>query len=424
MTRNLKALTQSLAAIVGSDNLRENHSLTIDSLTPALTIKPTSAEEVATCMKRCAEFDAAIVPAGAMSWLECGNPLRRADVILNMQNLNRVIDYSPADLTITVEAGISLETLNAITRTERQWLPLDPSGSGASTLGAIAACASSGALRFGFGTPRDYVIGLRLAHIDGTESKCGGRVVKNVAGYDLNKLYVGSFGTLAIITELNFKLRPLPERFATLMIMAKNPSRLADAAKAILHAAALQPASIFLTNRIAAGEHEDALLVRFCESETVVTNQIEIVKQLLSEDIYAELLNDEDAGRLWQQVANLDAQTYCAVRLSVPLANAIAVYDKLLKISEVKIAAMDVGVGIIRLGFEGSNQQSVELIKQLRVEAACLGGTLFVERAPSMVREQADAWNDVGNLATLMKGLKRNFDPHSLLNPGRFVAGI
>jgi glycolate oxidase FAD binding subunit len=424
MTENLKALTRSLAALVGSDNLTENRTLTIDSLTPALIVKPTKVEEVAQCLQRCTEFNAAVVPAGAMSWLEGGNPLRRADVILSLQNLNRVLDYSPADLTVTVEAGIALQTLNAITRTERQWLPLDPSGATDSSLGAIAACASSGALRFGFGTPRDYVIGLRLAHIDGTESKCGGRVVKNVAGYDLNKLYVGSFGTLAVITELNFKLRPLPERFATLQIAATNPLRLVDVAKAVLHTAALQPASIFLINRVAAGENENALLVRFCESETVVKNQLEVMQKLLNEDFYSELLNDDDATTLWQQVANLDSQTYCAVRLSVPLVSAISVYEKLLKISEVKIAAIDVGVGVIRLGFEGSNQQSVELIKQLRVEAACLGGTLFVERAPAMVREQADAWNEVGNLATLMKGLKRNFDPQSLLNPGRFVAGI
>jgi glycolate oxidase FAD binding subunit len=424
MTRNLKALTASLAAVVGRDNLTENQGLTIDSLTPALIVSPTSVEAVASCLQRCAEFDAAVVPAGAMTWLDSGNPLRRADVILSLQNLNRILDYSPADLTITVEAGIALETLNAITQTERQWLPLDPSGARESTVGAVAACASSGALRFGFGTPRDYVIGMRLAHIDGTESRCGGRVVKNVAGYDLNKLYVGSFGTLAVITELNFKLRPLPERFTTIQIFAKSPSRLADVAKAVLNSAALQPASIFIISRISEGENEDALLVRFCDSEKVVSNQIEMVKQLLDEELYANILDDEAATELWRQVATLDSQTYCAVRISVPIASAIGVYDKLLRISEVKLAAVDVGVGIIRLGFEGINQQSVELIKQKRVEAACLGGTLFVERAPALVREQADAWNDVGSLATLMKGMKRNFDPQSLLNPGRFVAGI
>lgn len=424
MIRNLKAFAASLAEVVGRDNLTENPALTIDALTPALIVSPTSVAAVAACLARCAEFDAAVIPAGKMTWLDGGNPLRRADVILSLQHLNRVLDYSPADLTITVEAGITLETLNAITQTERQWLPLDPPGSRESTAGAVAACASSGALRFGFGTPRDYVIGLRLAHIDGTESRCGGRVVKNVAGYDLNKLYVGSFGTLAVITELNFKLRPLPERFATMQIFAKNPSRLADVAKAVLNTAALQPASIFLINRIVEGENEDALLVRFCDSEKVVDNQIAMVKQFLDEELYANILSDEAAADLWQQVAELDIRTYCAVRISVPIASAVGVYDKLLRMSEVKLAAVDVGVGIIRLGFEGSNQQSVELIKQMRVEAACLGGTLFVERAPALIREQADAWNDVGNLATLMKGMKRNFDPQSLLNPGRFVAGI
>lgn len=133
----------------------------------------------------------------------------------------RVIDYSPADLTATVEAGLLLTDFNEVTKKERQWLPLDPPGFKSASLGAVAACNSSGALRLGFGTPRDYVIGLKLAHIDGTESKSGGRVVKNVAGYDLNKLYVGSYGTLAVMTELTFKLRPLAERSSTLMITSR-----------------------------------------------------------------------------------------------------------------------------------------------------------------------------------------------------------
>ncbi|MEW6128546.1 MAG: FAD-binding oxidoreductase [Acidobacteriota bacterium] len=424
MIQDHKILARLLESVVGTNNLLENQALHIDSITPPLIVKPAETEQVAECLNICAKQGAAVIPAGAMSWLECGNPLRRGEVILSLQNLSRVIDYSPADLTVTVEAGISLQTLNAIAKTERQWLPFDPPGSVDSTLGAIAACASSGALRFGFGTPRDYVIGLRLAHIDGTESKCGGRVVKNVAGYDLNKLYVGSFGTLAVITELNFKLRPLPEQMATLMIAAKNPARLADIAKAILNSTHLQPASIYLISRISSIANEDALLVRFGDSETVVKNQIEETTNLLDEDFYLNLLNEDEAERLWSEVANLDTKTYCAVRISVPLASATSVYEKLLKMSEVKIATADVGVGIIRLGFEGSNQQSIDLIKQMRVEAACLGGTLFVERAPEAVRQAADAWNDVGTLAPLMKGMKRNFDPESLLNPGKFVAGI
>jgi glycolate oxidase FAD binding subunit len=158
-------------------------------------------------MRVCSEANAGVVP-GRMTWLDWGNPLRRVDVVLSLDRMQRIIDYSPPDLTATVEAGVTLADFNEVTVRERQWLPLDPPGLRQASLGAIASHNSSGALRLGYGTPRDYVIGLKLVHADGTESKSGGKVVKNVAGYDMNKLYVGSYGTLAIITELTFKLRP------------------------------------------------------------------------------------------------------------------------------------------------------------------------------------------------------------------------
>jgi glycolate oxidase FAD binding subunit len=423
MNTDHTALAKSLEAIVGGDDLIENSWLKIDALTPSFVIKPESTEQVCQCLKVCAEFRATVIPAGAMTWLECGNPLQAADVVLSLERMNRVIEYSPPDLTAIVEAGLSLQEFNRLTKRDGQWLPLDSAGSMDSTLGAIAATAASGALRLGFGTPRDYVIGLRLAHIDGTESKSGGRVAKNVAGYDLNKLYVGSFGTLAVITQLNLKLRPLPERQATMLITARKSSRLLDLARRVF-SSAVQPASLFITARRPEVTSEDALLIRFIESEAAVEYQLNAVASMLDEDFRAATLSDEEAEKVWQQAVKVDELADNAVRVSVPLSLVTEFFQKLLEMHKAYFASADLGVGVIRLSFEAERSRAVELIKAMRAEAADVGGTLFIERAPSLVREEAEAWGEVGNLGVLMKGLKRNFDPQSLLNTGRFVAGI
>jgi len=181
-------LTRSITSVVGSDNLTEDPPIEIDGLAPKLLVRPASAEEVAACMRVCSELSAAVVPAGRMTWLECGNPITRVEVVLTLERMRRIVEYSPPDLTATVEAGLTLAEFNSVTVRDRQWLPLDPPGFGSASLGAIAACNSSGALRLGFGTPRDYVIGLKLAHADGTPSKSGGRGVKNVASNDMDKV--------------------------------------------------------------------------------------------------------------------------------------------------------------------------------------------------------------------------------------------
>jgi glycolate oxidase FAD binding subunit len=423
MNKDHTSLAKTLESIVGGDYLTENSSLKIDALTPSYIIKPASTEEVCQCLKVCGEFGAPVVPAGAMTWLECGNPLQAAEVVLSLGRMNRLIDYNPPDLMAIVEAGLPLQEFHALTKRQGQWLPLDCAGATDSTLGAIAATAASGALRLAFGTPRDYVIGLRLAHIDGTESKSGGRVAKNVAGYDLNKLYVGSFGTLAVITGLNIKLRPLPECEASLQITAGKPARLFDLAKR-LFASEAQPASIFLTSRLPAVSGGESLLIRFIESKEAVEYQLNVVKRLLDEDFQAATLNDEDAEKVWRQAVNVDGLADIAVRLSLPLSTVAEGFRKLRTMHEGGFASADVGVGIIRLSFEAQGSRAVEMIRAMRAEAARLGGTLFIERAPSLVREEADAWGDVGNLGSLMKGVKRNFDPQSLLNAGRFVSGI
>lgn len=418
-------ITRSIESIVGPDHVTEDPELNIDGLSPKLLARPASAEEIAACLKVCSQLDAAVIPAGRMSWLECGNPLKRADLVLSLDRMCRVIDYSPADLTATVETGLLLTDFNEVTKKERQWLPLDPPGFKSASLGAVAACNSSGALRLGFGTPRDYVIGLKLAHIDGTESKSGGRVVKNVAGYDLNKLYVGSYGTLAVMTELTFKLRPLAERSATLMITSRYRGPLFLLARKIL-ASELQPASVVLTRRLSpAGVQlpDDALLIRFIDSEAAVDHQLRSVRESADPSYETTHLNKTEADAVWSEVADFDPHAI-RVRFSVPLSAVPGEFEKAFLAHLECVACADIGAGIIRVAFDADERHVVAQIKKLRANAAAAGGTLVIEKAPAEIRGEAEAWGDVGSTAPLMRSLKEKFDPRSLLNPGKFVAGI
>jgi len=420
MTSTRTDLPQALASVIGAEYVTEA-SISIGRLTPKLIVLPGSREEVAECLKVCADAGAAVVPAGRMTWLDCGNPLRQADVVLSLSRLNRIIEYSPPDLTACVEAGVTLGDFTAATMRHRQWLPVDPPGFASASLGAIAACNSSGALRLGFGTPRDYVIGLKLAHADGTESKSGGRVVKNVAGYDMNKLYVGSYGTLAVITEVIVKLRPLADCSSTMLITSKYRGPLFLLAKRVL-SCELQPASVVLCRRLL-GLPLDALLIRFIDSEASVRSQVEWVKAAVEDTSTAALLNEGDAKTAWGEVADFD-QYAIGLRISVPLSSVPAEFEKAFLTNLECVATADIGTGIIRMSFDADERLVVDQIKRLRKSVISSGGTLFIEKAPHKAKAEVDAWGDVGATLSLMRTLKESFDPKSLLNPGRFVGGI
>lgn len=422
-------IANSIRSIVGIDNIAETPGITIDGLSPTLLARPSSAEEVRACLEVCSQFEAAVIPAGQMSWLDCGNPVRRADVVLSLERMRRVIDYSPPDLTATVEAGLSLSEMTEVTVKHRQWLPLDPPGFKSATVGAVAACNSSGALRLGFGTPRDYVIGLKLAHADGTRSKSGGGVVKNVAGYDLNKLYVGSYGTLAVITELTFKLRPAPERNSTLMITARNRGPLFMLAKKML-ASELQPASVVLTRSLSPQDFrlpQHALLIRFIDNEATVEHQLRAVRESAGDGYEISELSETEAQAVWAEVADFN-QGAIRVRASVPLSAVPAEFEKAIIPLFECVACVDIGVGIIRVAFDADEdadeKDAAGQIERLRAGVESSGGTLVIEKASTGTRREADAWGDVGSTARLMRSLKEKFDPQSLLNPGKFVAGI
>src|SRR5437762_698653 len=214
-------------------------TLTIDGVGPMPVERPTSVAALCDIVRRCAADGTAIYPIGGGTMLDYGLPPARPGVAVSTAALDQVIDFPARDMTITVQAGITLAKLHALTTAEGLWLPIDVPEPERATLGGAIAANVSGPRRYGYGTFRDYVIGVSLVNDRGEETKAGGRVVKNVAGYDLMKLYTGSLGTLGMITQVTLKLKPVPEAWSSCLFFC-GPDDLA-AALDRLHRSATRP---------------------------------------------------------------------------------------------------------------------------------------------------------------------------------------
>ena len=214
----------------------DDDAFLVDGVRPGYVCTPASVDELSAAVRAASQAGATVIPWGGGTRMSLGFPPRAADLVVQTERLSEIVEYEPADLTVTVQAGMRLADLQARLRAEGQMLALDPAAADRATIGGLIAANASGPLRLLYGTARDLVIGTRVVNADGVISKAGGRVVKNVAGYDLNKLYVGSLGTVGVIVELSFKLHPLPQ--AQGMLLASFASA-EDAAAAIAHADAL-----------------------------------------------------------------------------------------------------------------------------------------------------------------------------------------
>src|SRR6266851_90204 len=275
----------------------------IDGIASTSRVTPASREELAEALRLADEHGQAVAPVGGGTQLDLGMPPSRLDVVIETTGLNKVVEYEPADLTVTVEAGIRFDELQKLLGEQGQFLALDPPAASGATIGGLIATNASGPLRFAYGTARDLVIGTRVANPDGNVTHAGGRVVKNVAGYDLNKLYVGSLGTLGIIVELSFTLAPIPPATNTVVGQFAD----ANAARAVINAVVqspLSPMAIELLGPRAASAVSlpEALLVVFRVGgyPQAVERQVRDLSALVGQRV-------ETSATVWDELASMRA---------------------------------------------------------------------------------------------------------------------
>src|SRR5713226_38754 len=405
----------------------------------ALSMAPATAGEAREAMQLAARESLAVIPAGAANWLDVGNPLDSADLILTTRRLTKIIRHEPADLVATAEAGTTLAEFQKQLAGAGQWLPIDPPDDGRATLGGVVATGLGGAQAFGYGLPRSFVIGMRVVLADGRSIKAGGNVVKNVAGYDTCKLFTGSCGTLGLITELTFKLRPLPAEARTIIANGSLSSLLA-AGRAVISGGLFPVAVELLSPRMAeylkVGERQSdcALLVRFAgASRSVVSQTAQALKQGRSDPSAQARTLDEDE-HLWSNLAavTLRLADNLSWRTSLRPSDLVSFVNEAAELETDEASHPSLmwhaGMGDGRLRAIARppvyHREAVRALERLRQKAETLGGHLVVESAPIEIKNEFDAWGDFGSAAGLMKRVKAQLDPENLLSPGRFDARL
>lgn len=367
---------------------------------------------------------------GAGSWKR-SDAAQQATVILKTTALAQLVEHEPADLVATAQVGLSLMDFNRALGRAQQWLPLDPPAAGRATLGGVAATGLGGAQAFGYGLPRSHVIGMRVLLADGRLIKAGGRVVKNVAGYDLCKLFVGSYGTLGMITELTFKLRPRPARETSVVICSPRPERLCEIARSILDGRYLLPVAIELLSPLAAVEtsatlsssSDFALAVRFAGTAQATEYQTDILRGIAQQtaDLSAlEIIEDDEA--LWRALTDLSVlsqeaalQWRAQVRPS-SLPELIALLNQETAPARHLTWHAGLGDGRLRVAIEAHKDHD-DLrgwVKTWRRAIAKAKGPLIIEAAPAGWNEAASVKSNAHATVPLLKRIKHQIDPENI----------
>jgi glycolate oxidase subunit GlcD len=429
----------ALSAVVGERHVAAHEGARADEgVVPALVVEPASPEEVCEVLRLAEQWGWAVIPAGAGTWLDAGNPPRRADLLLKTTRMARLVEHEPADLVATAEAGMTLADFNLGAGRAGQWLPLDPPQASAATLGGVAATGAGGPQQLGYGAPRSHVLGMRVALAGGRLIRAGGRVVKNVAGYDLCKLFTGSLGTLGVILELTFRLRPRPRREATLVARSKDLRGLHEAARTVAGGQLLPVAVELLSPALAeevgaagaAGEF--VMLARFAGTESAVDYQLARGRELVasaSKGAAAESI--EEDGELWARLSAAWGRNIPGLvwRAGVLPSNLEALLARLGAGGGVE-ALWHAGAGDGRLCvFEPSPEgdapdwedAALSRLRSMREAARDAGGSLVVERGPKRLRRELDAWGLSDSAAFLSGRLKEQLDPADTFSPGRFA---
>jgi glycolate oxidase FAD binding subunit len=432
----MNAIASQLKPLIGTaeicewENLDERWQKQIKAATspeniPSCIVYPHTPAELAEVMACAYRNKWQMLVCGNGSKLSWGGIVKNAQIVISTQRMQQLIEHAVGDLTVTVEAGMQFAHLQAQLAKLGQFLALDPDFPQSATMGGIVATASTGSLRQRYGSVRDQLLGINFVRADGQVASAGGRVVKNVAGYDLMKLFTGAYGTLGAISSVTFRVYPLPETSATTALTgtAEEVAKVCT----ILRASALTPTNsdILSTGLVASlGIGEGlGLITRFRSLKESVQEQstrlLEVGQQLgLQGKIY---LGDEEAElgqKLQIQMQASSPPITC--KIGVLPAQAVATLTELDRIAGQKVIAWihnGSGLGSLQLGVDAT----IEIIEQMRSLCQSHKGFLTVLTAPQAIKQNIDVWGYSGNAIDLMQRIKQQFDPENLLSPNRFL---
>jgi glycolate oxidase FAD binding subunit len=394
----------------------------IAGVQPQLVLEPANELQLASALRLANDAGLSVIPRGGGTKVTWGNAPSRADLILSTKRLDKILEHVWADMTVSVEAGCTVATLQAALAQHGQHLAIDVLWPKSATIGGVLSANDSGALRLRFGSLRDLIIGVTIALPDGTLASGGGKVVKNVAGYDLPKLVTGAFGTLGVITRAIFRLHPLPKEAATVSCLAHDA---ADAQRIVL---AIQDSKLA----------HSALQVRFVEG---AAPQVDVLFEATAAGIAAQVAalrslvgvetteSDPPVWRARQELflaARDEAQSSAIGKISFLPDQLAAVADSITRTAatnQLRATFVAQAFGLATLLLQGAPQNLHAALQSLRAGRERDSGSLVIQYRPDAM-PSLDAWGTPGDSLGLMRAVKSQLDAKSTLNPGRFLGGI
>jgi glycolate oxidase FAD binding subunit len=400
----------------------------IDGVAPREAIEPSSADEIAQTLASASNHRASVVIRGGGTKMGWGRTPASVDILLSTRRLDAVVAHEYADLTATVQAGARLDDVNRVLARHGQWIPIE-SAFDDSTIGGAIATNDSGPLRHRYGTPRDLLIGIRLALADGRLIKAGGNVVKNVAGYDIGRLMTGSHGSLAAIVSATFKLMPLPAASSTLVSTFQRADALVAAVTAItssqLEAAAVEvraggPARRAAREGVGSGRTYQ-LILKFESTPGALNAHVQKARGLIDQ-ASTDVITAESEAALWHE--HLRAPWIASgmvVRfawLPASLGALLAFIDDVRgSVEEIElIGRAALGSGLLRVDADAGIQRNI--VERLRSRTDVFRHVVVL-RADAAVKQQIDVWGPLGDAGSLGASVKHALDPTGILNAGR-----
>jgi glycolate oxidase FAD binding subunit len=478
-----KRIMEGLAAIIGQENVKTDSGATagyaVDGVLPRAVIFPNGTKQAAEAVKCACRERLAIVPVGSGTKMAMGYPPERVDMIISTSRMNHMLDVDVSNLTMTVEAGVKFRDIQARLATEEDrcylplddltteagefvcsdrvhsgcFLPVDPPFSEKATIGGIVAANSSGPRRLLYGLPRDLVLGVRFVAPDGNIVGAGGKTVKNVSGYDISKLMIGSFGTLGVVCEMTVRLLPLPERMETLLLSFGSYADACGFADAVFETKLL-PAAVEIFNRpafeamsfkgappqLTPGPYMAAVALEAFD-EAVTRMHLEMLEMARDHGMNGQaVVKEEEHSLFWLAVSNMQSALagrfggLITCRLNYPL----SAWKEIVQFADETLSGINIGhtiqchagSGVCAVNLlmnregDGSTDKAVQAIHALLARCGRAGGGLVVERAPVELKRDLKIWGEQGRDLILMKRIKEQLDPSSILSPGRFLGTL
>lgn len=436
--------SQIVERALGAGNLISNdEKYRVDDHPIPVAARPRNLDEISAMLHESHTQGVTVMPVGGGTRLSLGNVARSPGIALDTTELNQPVSINSADLTATFEAGMALADVQTALAQNNQFLAMDSALSERATIGGILASGASGPLKWHFGNPRDLVIGMKVVQPDGTITKSGGQVVKNVSGYDMARLHIGGLGTLGVIAEVSFKLTPKPAGERTVIAAFENTKSCGDAALSVFNGQVMPLALTTFDSRVSSESEmrdltgEQFLAVRLggrpralerLTDETVRTSRRHGASKV-------ETLDGDAALDLWKNIADFgwtgESLPEVVIRTSL-VPNRVQTFIDTINSSSNGMTASSVaspGYGNVMVFWRSQSgaellNNSRAVIQATRTLAGKLEGSAIIERCPVELKSELDVWGEVGDAIEIMRRMKQQYDPNGILNPGRFIGRI